>query len=62
MTLAHLAPHAALLAAGTTLSVLCLQEGHRDRHTPGHGHTRPHSQSVGTAQQDRAAIEGDQAA
>lgn len=56
MTLALLAPHAALLAAGTTLTVLCLQEGHRGRHTPGHGRTRPHNAVVGTAQQDHNAI------
>ena len=60
MTLALLAPHAALLAAGTTLSVLCLQEGHRGRVRPGHGRVRPHSTRVGTAQQDHDAIEGDQ--
>lgn len=59
VTLAHLAPHAALLAAGATLSVPCLREGHRGRHNPGHGHTRPHSRGVGTAQQDHNAIEGE---
>ena len=60
MTLALLAPHAALLAAGTTLSVLCLREGYRGRHTPGHGRERPHSRHAGTKQQDHDALEGDQ--
>ena len=56
MTAAHLAPHAALLAAGAALTALSLREGHRGRHTPGHGRTRPHSARVGTADQDRGAI------
>ena len=43
MTAAHLAPHAALLAALTVATAFSLREGHRGRHTPGHGHTRPHS-------------------
>lgn len=59
MTVLQLAPHAALLAAGVTLTVLVLREGYRGRHNPGHGHTRPHSRYVGTAQQDHDAIEGD---
>ncbi|MGW1546634.1 hypothetical protein [Streptomyces sp. NPDC002346] len=56
MTLAQLAPHAALLAALTVLAVLCLREGYRGRHKPGHGELRPHSRHVGTAAQDTAAI------
>lgn len=56
MTVAHLAPHVALLAALTVATVLVLREGRRGRTQPGHGQWRPHSQSVGTAQHDRDAI------
>ncbi|WP_329616431.1 hypothetical protein OG244_28290 [Streptomyces brevispora] len=59
MTLAHHAPALALLAALTACAVLLLREGHRDRTRPGHGHQRPHSRDVGTAQQDTDATEGD---
>lgn len=43
MTAAHLAPHAALLAALTVVTVLSLREGHRGRHRAGHGRTDDHA-------------------
>lgn len=40
MTVAHLAPHVALLAALTVATVLVLREGHRGHTRPGHGRPR----------------------
>lgn len=40
MTLTHIAPHAALLAALAVLAVLCLREGYRGRHNPEQGEPR----------------------
>ena len=62
MTTLQLLPHAALLVALTVLTVLVLREGYRGRHTPGHGHTRPHSAGVGSATDDKTAINREDAA